>query len=132
VSAVLLRPHDLIPLADQAVPVVAVKKFISVRTQARGLVKGWPIDEKPRLRCGGLREPSRLAPCSERCATARRLADPGVRGRSVLRQRAGSGGGGPHTASAGDAGVYGRRRYPCEFVTTLLGLVLEHRFPASV
>jgi len=41
---------------------VAVKKVIWVVSQARGLASDWPIDGKPGLRCGVLREPSRL-PC---------------------------------------------------------------------
>jgi hypothetical protein len=68
-------------------PPVAVKKFISVRSQARGLANDWPIDEKLRLRCGVLREPSRLPCCSERCPAARRLADRKARSWSEFRRR---------------------------------------------
>ena len=58
---------------------VAVKKVISVRSQARGLANDCPMDGKPGLRSGVLREPSRLPCCSERCPTARGLADPEAR-----------------------------------------------------
>jgi len=38
--------------APRAEPPVAVKKVISVRSQARGLANDWPIDRKPGLRWG--------------------------------------------------------------------------------
>jgi hypothetical protein len=60
--------------APRAEPPAAVKKVISVRSQARGLANDRPIARKPGLRCGVLREPSRLPRCSERCPTARGLA----------------------------------------------------------
>ena len=41
--------HELV---EVALEVVAAKKFISVRGQARGLASDWPIDEKPRPRWG--------------------------------------------------------------------------------
>jgi len=43
--------------APRAEPPVAVKKVISVRSQARGLANDWPIDRKPGLRCQGPNHP---------------------------------------------------------------------------
>ena len=53
---------------ETGVAVVAVKKVISARSQARGLANDWPMDGKTGQQSGALRQAVRSLSCPERAA----------------------------------------------------------------